>query len=55
MFVTITADFSLATYLPLAFKPFKQSIAIEYYSYNRFQTSKLLISYFKCVKEEAAI
>ena len=29
MFVTITAGFSLATYLPLTFKPFKQDIAIK--------------------------
>ena len=29
MFVTITAGFSLATYLPLAFKPFKQGIAMK--------------------------
>ena len=29
MFVTVTADFSLATYLPLAFNPFKQGIAIK--------------------------
>ena len=29
MFVTITAGFSSATYLPLTFKPFKQDIAIK--------------------------
>ena len=30
MFVTITAGFSSATYLPLTFKPFKQDIAIKW-------------------------
>ena len=29
MFVAITVGFSLATYLPLTFKPFKQGIAIK--------------------------
>ena len=30
MFVTITAGFSLTTYLPLTFKPFKQGITIKW-------------------------
>ena len=55
MFVTVKAGFSLATYLPLTFKPFKQDIATECYSYNRFQPNKLSISYFRCVKEETVI
>ena len=47
MFVTITAGFSLVTYLSLTFKLFKQGIAInECYSYNRFQPNKLSISDF---------
>ena len=29
MFATITADFSLVTYLPLTFKNFKQGISIK--------------------------